>query len=526
MTASYDFVFVGSGHNALTAAAYLAAGGQKVLILERNDWFGGGVITREMTAPGFRHDLHSTEHLFIQANPMIERDELGLKSRFGLEYICPESTYASVFTDTTAIQQFFDVDKSCESIAVHSTKDAETYRIFAKKCGKLLPLFVSGMFAPPVPFGAFMNLLDQSEEGRDLIDVLHKSSYDVITEMFENEKVRLHFLKYASEGMVGPEEKGTGIILLLIVGFAHSYRAGLPKGGSAGLTNALIRCIEHHGGELRKNSEVQRAIVGGGRAQGVVLQSGESIEARRAVVGSIHPHLLDNFLGGALDRSTKWTAKTVQQSSFSAMNTHYALNEAPSYKAGKKIDESFVIECLPSNLEEFRRDFDRFRYGELPKNGGLVVASTTNFDPTRAPAGKATLYMYNFMPYALKDGGPEKWDEIKEQVADWMLDWYRLFTTNMGPENIIGRYVDSPLDIERSSPSFQRGDIFGAASFLSQFLGRRPTPALANYRVPGLDSFYLVGPFMHPGGGVIGGGRATAMKIIEDYRLNTRVFVA
>ena len=77
MSTAFDIVTVGSGHNGLVAAAYLAAAGKKVLVLERNDWFGGGVVTRELTQPGYWHDQHSMAHIFIQGNPLLRNDELG-----------------------------------------------------------------------------------------------------------------------------------------------------------------------------------------------------------------------------------------------------------------------------------------------------------------------------------------------------------------------------------------------------------------------------------------------------------------
>lgn len=61
MTAThYDFVFVGAGQNQLSCAAYLAAAGNSVLLLEKDDHWGGGCATAEVTLPGFKHDIHAT----------------------------------------------------------------------------------------------------------------------------------------------------------------------------------------------------------------------------------------------------------------------------------------------------------------------------------------------------------------------------------------------------------------------------------------------------------------------------------
>jgi len=113
--------------------------------------------------------------------------------------------------------------------------------------------------------------------------------------------------------------------------------------------------------------------------------------------------------------------------------------------------------------------------------------------------------MYSFAPYELADGGASRWDEAKEGVADCMLSFYREYAKNIGPENIIARHISTPLDNERTTPTFQKGDISGIGRYLYQFLGRRPTPELSQYAVPGVEGLYLCGPFMHPGGGVIGG---------------------
>ena len=120
--AEYDIVAIGSGHNGLVAAAYLAKAGKRVLVLERNAWFGGGVVTRELTRPGYRHDQHSMAHIFIQANPLLAADELGLKSRFGLQYLFPESPMMSIFEDGTTLTLYRDRERTAAGIARFSPR--------------------------------------------------------------------------------------------------------------------------------------------------------------------------------------------------------------------------------------------------------------------------------------------------------------------------------------------------------------------------------------------------------------------
>src|SRR5262249_61622947 len=125
MANSCDVVAVGSGHNGLVAAAYLAAAGKRVLVLERNAWFGGGVVTRELHVPGFRHDQHSMAHIFIQANPLLANDDLKLKARYGLRYLFPETPMMSVFEDGKTLSLHRDPQRTYEEIKKFSARDAE-----------------------------------------------------------------------------------------------------------------------------------------------------------------------------------------------------------------------------------------------------------------------------------------------------------------------------------------------------------------------------------------------------------------
>jgi hypothetical protein len=126
-----------------------------------------------------------------------------------------------------------------------------------------------------------------------------------------------------------------------------------------------------------------------------------------------------------------------------------------------------------------------------------------------------------FAPYKLEAGGAARWDEIAQSMGDRSLAAYQRFVKNLTSDNIIRRTVVTPLDHSRNLPnSMVGGDVHGVAPYFYQTGGHRPTPDLAQYVVPGVDRLYLVGPFQHPGGGVYGAGRGTAMRMFEDLGMD------
>jgi phytoene dehydrogenase-like protein len=515
MSKTYDVVIAGAGSNSLTAAGYLAKAGLSVCVLEKNDRIGGGVVSQELTAPGFRHDPHATGMILIMANPLLRNDELGLKSRFGLKFVSPEATYTTLFDDETWMGTYISLDKTCASIARFSQKDADTYRALATKTIAMAPLLTAGMFKPPLPFGQFMAMLDQSPVGQELIASMLKSGTALIRELFEHEKVRMHFMKWLSEGMVHPDERGTGVYLYFLTAVAHTQEETAVVGGSQAMSDAMGACIRHYGGEIRTGTQVVRVLNSGGVARGVELADGEQVLAKKAVIACIHPWNLGDMVPG-LDADMVAEARRCELSSFGAINTHWALHQAPNYKC-PEVNKSLLVECMPARMADLRAALDAVRNGRLAAHFNAVVAHHTNHDPTRAPAGKHTLYLYCFAPLQL-DGG---WtDKARDDYRDWMIREYAKFCTNMGESNLIARAAESPADMARWSASFQNGDIFGIGNWVHQYLGRRPTPRLAQYAVPGAKGLYLAGPFMHPGGAVTGGGRATAMKIMGDLGID------
>jgi phytoene dehydrogenase-like protein len=170
-------------------------------------------------------------------------------------------------------------------------------------------------------------------------------------------------------------------------------------------------------------------------------------------------------------------------------------------------------------LIEFLENFEPLRLGRVntanPLQGGGPMAL-----PGFQPDGHSVLYMTSYQPFNINRQGPEKWDEIKDDVADKLLEKMGHFYPGLA-DAVIAREVASPLDMQRWSPTtFVNGEVHGAGLQMFQTSGMRPTPELAQFAVPGCDGLYLCGPFMHPGGAIFGAGRPVAIKIMDDLDID------
>lgn len=527
MSKTYDVIAMGAGHNGLIAAAYLAKAGKSVLVLERKAWPGGGVVTRQLNSPGYWHDEHSSVHIMIQGNPMIANDELDLFGRHGLKYKYSDVPHATIFPDQSTIITYKDLDRTCESIAKVSERDAEAYRGFVGLSSKILPLFMPGLYMPPPPLGELVAMLDRSDDGRVILDAMQRSSLDLVNQVFTSDKVKMHILRLVAENLQLPDELGTGMGALLMPGIIHTYGVSQPIGGSGKLTESLVRAIESHGGEVRCDAEVRRILVSGGRATGVELADGQRFLARDAVIGAIHPHVIRKFVEGVPEPVVQRAERTTL-APFSLFVCHYDLRQQIRFRAGEEVGKAIMLSLLATdNLREMMADFDELKQGRISRRRLIAGNDESITDPTRVPPGCGMWHSTGFAPYELAEGGSARWDEYKEEFADLQEAAFHNFVSNLTADNIVARKVVSPVDLERSSPnSMMRGDVHGIAPYFYQSAGHRPTPDLGQYRVPDVEGLYLVGPFMHPGGGVYGAGRATAMQMFGDLGMDFDKLVA
>ena len=521
MSQQYDVVIAGAGHNALIVGCYLAKAGVSTLIVERSDRAGGSVATRELTGPGFKQDVCSVSHSLIQGNPLIRNDELQLLSKYGLQYNHPERISALLFDDGTVLEFWSDLERTAQSIAKISPRDADNYRRFVETVDKTLDLLVMGMFSVPPDPGTQAMMMNASPEGQELMRLQAISAWDLICEWIEHPKIRIALARYASETMLDPFDYGTGFGFYLILPYTYKFGLGIAVGGSGALADALVRCFEDHGGTIRLHAQVERILIEDGTACGLVLDDGEVIRADKAVVAGLHvaqvfPHMVQ---GAELPAGFQHRVDVLKYASLQPMTVHLALKEPAHFTVGQGIDDFYWVETGHADVDEFAQGFQDLKRG-IPRDDFAIYVQQFRADPTRVPEGQAQLHIYAFVPLDLQDGGRAKWDEIGEEWANRFIDNLRKIAPNVTEDNILGKHFMTPLDITRYNTSLVNGDIQHLAFYSWQLGGNRPVPGWGQYRMP-IPRLYLTAGSTHPGGGVTGGpGRNAAQVLFEDLGLD------
>jgi len=263
----FDVVVGGGGHNSLITAAYLAKAGCRCLVLAGRPTVGGGVKTAQLTLRGFKDDVCSTAHSFIQDNPLIRENELGL-NEYGLEYVEPDPVFHVPFADGSYLTQWRDVDRTVAEFAKFSKKDGEAFRRMMADYETIRPI-VTALTYTPIGFGKPLNeQLAQVPRGKLWQRRLAMSAWENIRDQFADDHSRMFLLFLAHIAAEPPDAPGTG---RLAYGCVRQQRTGrpIPKGGSGMLTQALARYIEAHNGVVLTNKRVEKFIVENGKCVGV-----------------------------------------------------------------------------------------------------------------------------------------------------------------------------------------------------------------------------------------------------------------
>ncbi|MPZ51414.1 MAG: NAD(P)-binding protein [Acidimicrobiia bacterium] len=516
MTETYDFVIAGGGHNSLTTAAYLVRAGYSVVVLDARSDPGGGAATEELLLPGYHFDSCSTGHTLIQVNPLLARDELGLLSEHGLEYVNPDPVVHLVFPDGEHLTMWLDLERTLDEIRRFSEADAVAYRNMLDEFDRVKGVYGAYRFTP-IGYGPSLDeALTDHPDGvlwrrRNVM-----SAWDIISREFESRHIQAFMSWMAFQTLQPLESAGSAYLAYSLAGGRQRRSWSIPVGGSASLPRALVAAVESGNGSVLTDTLVTSLILENGRCVGVETEGGESYRAREAVVSSIHVKtLVDMAPSEAWGDDFLYGVDTYSEG-LSAFASYYATTEAPQLIAGAETVESVSAGWAPwpEDSIEFARGL---RENRIHRAGlFLLFATPTVVDPTRAPDGGHTLKILGMAPYdAPEDLGP--WDEGgREAYAAEHLSKLQEVAPNLTDDKILAGAAKSPVDIERSNPHMWRGTIHGGDRGLSFGGAQRPVPGWASHRLP-IPGIYQTGATTHPGGSITGGpGRNAAMVILDD----------
>ena len=513
----YDADVIGAGHNGLTCASYLAKAGKSVLVLEQYRSIGGMTLTEEITLPGFKSDIHSFSHTFDLLSPSLEDLEL---SKYGLEFVFPDPTFCNVFPDGRSVSVWRNLDKTCESIAKFSKKDAESWR-------KLHEMYLAGkqnmirlLFGPPPSYGALASELEKSNQGMEILRSLLISVRTWCNEWFESDEIKTLFGSWAMHAGFSLDDSNGADFVYLITSICQDSGNGIVKGGSGGIALALERYLESHGGTVLTNAHVDLAVIDNGRATGVKLNDGRVFKAKKVVISAVDPRqTFLKFIGE--DNLDPLLAHKVRRMDFgTAVGTvHYAFDAQPRYIGGEEADNSAYVHVTP-NFDSMAKVSYECRAGMIPEDPWYLTTNDSVFDKTRAPPGKYVMkFLLCNIPYKIrKDAKGEisesQWDSVKEKVADRVEENASHYIKNL-KQIKLKRTVESPIDLEKRNPNTVQGTLLNGAAPIDQFFSFRPFSGYSQYKT-NIENLYMCGSCTHPGPGVSMAPGYNAAKVIVE----------
>ncbi len=508
-----DVVVVGGGHNGLVCAAYLAKAGLDVTVLERRHVVGGAAVSEEVF-PGFTFSVCS--YVVSLFRPHIIR-ELEL-AKHGLQMIPLEASYLPL-PDGDSLCRWADPHLTRREIARFSPVDAEVYPEFGLAMSKMAFLAKEVIDRPPPDPASFdpreiagllrlgKSLRGMSADEQHLqMQLMTMSAVDFLDLWFESDVLKAPMSVSGIIGtFLGVRSPGTAYVLLHhymgeIDGAFRSW--GFARGGNGAVSEAIASSARAHGADVRTEAGVERVLVEGGKARGVVLEGGEEIRAKQIVSG-LDPHRTFERLVGAEHLEEDFVRKIRRYKlRGSSGKVNLAVDRLPQFRDGREGTEHLRgdIAIAPS-IDYLEVAYDQAKYGDFSERPYLNVVIPTLVDPSMAPPGKHVVSCFvQYAPYHIKEGA-ENWPSRREAFGDAVVDTLEEYCPGL-KDSVLHRQVLTPWDLEQEF-GLTEGNIFHGELSPEQLLFQRPVAGWARYRTP-VDGLWLCGSGAHPGGGVMG----------------------
>jgi phytoene dehydrogenase-like protein len=511
---TYDGIIIGAGHHGLVLGSYLARAGLKILVVDRRLEYGGGLMTKEATLPGFYHNLHSINHFSISETPWFK--DLGLEDR--VTYITPRYEFGQAHRDGTALVFGRDREETIANVARFSKKDARTFRDWNRRAEEITAkILIPERYAEPLSQAERESLLEKSAIGRDFLAVSRRQPLDVVQELFEDDHVKLLFLfkvslfgTWLTDTMSKTSPTGS-----VIRAFDLETGYQLCQGGSANLARGLMETFIAAGGTFQPQVAIDRIVVENGRATGIELSDGRTVRATKFVASTIDAHqTFENLIGRAqLSAAFNEKLDQFQYTNWSIFGVHLALNESPRFAAetfDPNINRALKWSIGADSMEDLFSAFEDVKANRPPRITQFGSGPLSLLDPTQAPPGKHTTYAWHVMPIN-PDLGGQNYEDFKEEFSEKIIETFARYCPNMTRANILAKYVYTGREYTQELINMRGGDIFMGAFNAEQVMYNH-----FGYRTP-IPNLYMAGSAAHPGGAISGGsGYISAGLIAAD----------
>ncbi|HEY7625074.1 MAG TPA: NAD(P)/FAD-dependent oxidoreductase [Candidatus Limnocylindria bacterium] len=456
---SADAVVVGSGPNGLAAAIEIARNGRSVAVYEANATIGGGCRSAELTLPGFVHDLCSAFHPLAAASPYLSSLEL---ERDGLEWIEPPAALAHPLDDGTAVVLERSLGATAESLG----EDARAYRRLVAPLVAEWTDLASDALGPLVRIPRHPLVLARL----GLPGILPARVLARLA--FRGERARALFAGLAAHSVMPLDAPLTGSFALLFAVVTHIVGWPVARGGSQRIVDALATRLRSLGGTIET-----------GRRVGALDEVGPA----RAYLCDVTPRQLDDIAGARLSDGYRRRLRSFRYGP-GVFKLDYAIDGPIPWRARECLRAGTVH--LGGTMDEVAASEASVARGTPAERPFVLVGQQSLFDPSRAPAGKNTVWAYCHVPNASTFDMTERIEAQIERFAPGFR------------ERVLARSVMGPAEVASHNENYIGGDIGGGANTLFQFM-TRPFFRLDPYATSARD-IYLCSASTPPGGGVHG----------------------